>query len=105
MASLLVFFGVGEVPVDVAEVVSNLLAESLSGLLGLEVVLSGVLEVSKLVDDEAGRHDVGLVDVLDEGLDSGLLDELLLVVAAFGSDQVTGDAGDEEVRESEALNR
>ena len=43
---------------------------------------------------------MGLVNVFDEALDSCFFDELLLVEAAFGSDEVASDACDEEVGES-----
>jgi len=48
---------------------------------------------------------VVLVDVLDEGLDTGLLDELLLAVGALGLRDVPGDACDQEVGESMFLDR
>lgn len=104
VAGLLVLLGVGEVPEGVAEGVVEGLPEGLAGLLGLEVVVLDVLEV-EVVDLEAGGEDVVLVDVLDEGLDTGLLDELLLAVGALGLGEVPGDAGDEQVGESMFLNR
>jgi hypothetical protein len=75
------------------------LSESFSGLLGLEVVVLDVLEV-EVVDLEAGGEDVILVDVLDEGLDTGLLDELLLAVGALGLGDVSADTGDQKMGES-----
>lgn len=35
-----------------------------------------------------------LVDVFDEGFDTGLLDEFLLVEGTFGSDEVASDSCD-----------
>ena len=66
MAGLLVLLGVGHIPVDVGEAVSNFLSQNLSGLSSLQVLLSGVLEISEIVDDESGRHHMGLIDVLDK---------------------------------------
>ena len=104
MSGFLVLFGIGEVSECVAEGIVEGLSEGFSGLLGLEVIVLDVLEV-KVVDLEAGGEDVVLVDVLDEGLDTGLLDELLLAVGALGLGDVPGDAGDQEVGESMFLDR
>ena len=104
MSGLLVLLGIGEVSECVAEGIVEGLSEGFSGLLGLEVIVLDVLEV-KVVDLEAGGEDVVLVDVLDEGLDTGLLDELLLAVGALGLRDVPGDACDQEVGESMFLDR
>ena len=98
MSGLFVFLGVGEVPEGVAEGVVEGFAEGLPGLFGLEVVVLDVLEV-EVVDLEAGGEHVVLVDVLDEGLHAGLLDELLLAVGALGLRNVSRDAGHQQVRE------
>ena len=92
MSSLFVFLGVGEFAESLAEGGSKVLSEGFPSVLGLEVVVLDVLEV-ELVDQEASRDDVILVHVLDEGLDAGLLDELLLAVTALDSGHVPGDAG------------
>ena len=102
MASLFVLLGVGEVSVLVGESVSDSLAELFARIGGFEVVGVDVLEV-EVVDEEPGGHDVVLVDELDEGLDSRLLDELLLVEGAFGGDEVASDACDEQVGKLVAL--
>jgi hypothetical protein len=99
VSSFFVFLGVGEVSEGVAEGIMEGLSESFSGLLGLEVVVLDVLEV-EVVDLEAGGEDVILVDVLDEGLDTGLLDELLLAVGALGLGDVSADTGDQKMGES-----
>ena len=99
MAGLLVLLGVGEVAVGGVEGGADVLAEGVPGLLVLEVVVLDLLEV-EVVDHEAGGHDVVLVDVLDEGLHAGPLDELLLAEAALDLAGVASDAGDEEVREA-----
>lgn len=104
MAGLLVLFGVGQVSVDLGEAFSDSLSQVLSGLLGLEVVVADFLEL-EVIDDEPGGHDVALVQVFDEWLDGGFSDEFFLVVGAFGSEEVAGDACDEEVRESVFLGR
>ena len=99
MPCLLVFSGVRKLAVDFCESVSDSLPELPPGLAGLEVVLPDVLDVGEVVDDEAGRHHVALVDVLHEALDSCLLDELLLVEGALGGDEVASDPCDQQVRE------
>ena len=104
MSCLFVFLGVGEVAEGVGEGVVKGLAESETGILGLEVVVLDVLEV-EVVDLEAGGEDVVLVDILDEGLDAGLPDELLLAVGALDLGEVAGDASDEEVGEAVLLSR
>ena len=103
MSSLFVFLRVRHVPIDIAETFSDFLPEGLPGVLGLQVLLSGVLKVSEIVDDEASGHHVGLIDVLDKGFDASFFDEFLLVESTFGSKQVTSDACDQEVRESQSL--
>lgn len=104
MACLFVLLGVGLVAEGVAEGLAEGLPECLAVLLGLEVVVLDVLEV-EVVDEESGGEDVVLVDVLDEGLDTGLLDELLLAVCALDLGDVAGDACDQEVGEPVLLNR
>jgi hypothetical protein len=94
VACLFVFLGVGEVSEGVAEGFAEGLAEGLSGFLGLEVVVLDVLEV-EFIDQEPGGEDVILVDILDEGLDTGLLDELLLAISPLGLRDVSGDACNE----------
>ena len=104
MSCSLVFLGIGEISECAAESFTECLSECLSGLLGLEVIVLDVLEV-EVVDLEAGGEDVILVDVLDEGFDTGLLDEFLLAVGALGLGDVPGDAGDQEMGESMFLYR
>ena len=103
MSCLFVFSGVGLFTVDFGESVSHSLSELLSGLAGLEVVFSDVLDVREVIDDESGGHHVALVDVLHETFDSGFLDELLLVEGTFGSDEVASDTGDQQMREFVSL--
>ena len=103
MAGLLVLLGVGEVAVGGVEGGSNVLAESVSGFLVLEVVVLDFLEI-KIVDHEAGGHHVVLVNVLDEGLHTGPLDEFLLAEASLDLAGVAGDTGDQKVREAMFLN-
>ena len=102
MVGLIVFSGIGHLSVHLSETVSNALSEFLASVGGLEVVVADVLEV-EIVDEETSGHHVILVDVFDEGLDASLFDELLLVEAALGCDQVASDACDEEVGELVAL--
>ena len=103
MSSLLVFSGVREFTVDFGESISDSFAELFTGFTGLEVIFSDVLDVRKIVDNKAGRHDVILVDVFDEALDSSLFDEFLLVEGAFGRDEVASNTGDQEMREFVSL--
>jgi hypothetical protein len=49
-----------------------------SALSCLEIIVFDFLEV-KIVDQKSSRHDMILVKVLDEGLDSSFFDEFLLV--------------------------
>lgn len=104
MACLFVLLGVGLVAEGVAEGLAEGLSEGLAVLLGLEVVVLDVLEV-EVVDEESGGEDVVLVDVLDEGLDTGLLDELLLAIGTLDLGDVASDAGDQEMGEPVLLNR
>jgi hypothetical protein len=104
VSGLLVLLGVGQVAQGVAEGIMEGLPEGDAGILGLEVVVLDVLEV-EVVDLEAGGEDVVLVDVLHEGLDAGLPDELLLAVGALDLRDVPGDAGDEQMGESVLLHR
>ena len=103
MSSLFVFFGIGKFTVDFSESVSDSLSEFLSGFTGLEVILSDVLDVGEIIDNKSGRHNVVLVDVFDEALDSGLLDEFLFVESTLGSDEVASNTGDQQVREFVSL--
>lgn len=102
MTCLFVFLGVGKVAVDLGERIVKLLFELLSGFLGLETVVVDLLEL-EVVDNKAGGHDMVLIDIFDEGLNSGLSDELLLVVTALGSKEVSANSGNEEMGESVAL--
>ena len=61
-----------------------------------------MLEV-EVVGDEAGGHDVVLVDVLDEGLDASALDELLLAEGALDLAHVAGDPCHQQVGEAVLL--
>ena len=78
MTCLFVFFWVWHLSVYFSESVSNFLSELLSGIRGLEVVVTDVLEVEVTNDEPSGHHMV-LVDVLYKRLDSCFLDEFLLV--------------------------
>jgi hypothetical protein len=93
VSSLFVFLGVREVSKGVAEGFSNVLSEGLASLFSLQVVILNVLEI-ELIDKETGGEDVVLVDVLNEGLDAGLLDELLLAVSALDGWDMSGDSCD-----------
>ena len=44
-----------------------------------------------------------LIDILDEGLDAGSLNEFLLIIAPLDLRQVTGDACDQQMWESMLL--
>jgi len=72
--------------------------------LGLEAFVLDFSKV-KLADNEPGWQDMALIDVLDKSLNSGLLDEFLLAEASLGLDEVAGNAGDEQMRESVFLHR
>ena len=102
MTCLFVFLGVREVAVDLRERIVKSLSEFLSCFLGLKGVIVDFLKL-EIVDNEASRHDMVLIDIFDEGLHTSLLDEFLLVVAAFGGDQVATDSGNEQMREPVAL--
>lgn len=96
MAGLFSLLGVS---VGFSESLSNGFSESFSAFLGLEAFVLDLGEV-ELVDDESGWHNVVLVDVSDEGLDSGSLDEFLLVVVSFDLNEVATNTGDQQMRES-----
>ena len=81
------------VSVCLSEFLSNGFSESFSAFLGLETFVFDFGEV-ELIDDESGWHDMVLVDVFDEGLNSCSLDEFLLVVASFGLEEVATDTSD-----------
>jgi hypothetical protein len=104
VAGLLVLLGVGEVAEGVGEGIVKGLSEGKTSILGLEVIVLNVLKV-EVVDLEASREDVVLVDILDEGLHAGLADEFLLAVSALDLGEVPGDTGDEEVGEAVLLHR
>ena len=104
MSSLFVLFGIWQVSVHVAESLSHLLSQLLSGLLGLKVLVRDILEI-EIVDSESSRHNMGLVDVFDKRFDSSLFDEFLLVEAALGGDKVASDACYEEMGESVFLGK
>ena len=86
------------VSVCFSEFLSDGFSESFSAFLGLETFVFDFGEV-ELIDDESGGHDVVLVDVSDEGLDSCSLDEFLLVIASFGLEEVATDACNEQMGE------
>lgn len=69
------------------------------GLEGFDVLFLHILEV-KVVDEESGRDDVVLIDLFDEGLDSGFLNEFFLVDAPLDDSWVSSNAKDCEVGES-----
>ena len=100
--SLFVGLGAGQVPVGLSESLSDLLSGSGSGFSSLDVVLLQVLEV-EVIDNKSGGHNVVLVHVLQESLDTGLLDELLLVDSSLDVSGVSGDTGDEQMGESVLL--
>ena len=102
IVSLFVCLGAGQVPVGLSESLSDLLSGSGSGFSSLDVVLLQVLEV-EVIDNESGGHNVVLVHVLQESLDTGLLDELLLVDSSLDVSGVSGDTSDEQMRESVLL--
>lgn len=98
MAGFFVSFGIGEGSISFGELLFEFLGEVLLAVYGLEAVLLDFLEV-EIVDDEAGGHDVVLVDVFNKWLDGGLLDELLFVDAPLDSLGVSGDADQQQMRE------
>ena len=89
----------GEVSVGFRKSLSNFVAASESGFGGLDVLLLQVLEV-EVVDDKSSGDDVILVKILDEGLDTGSLDELFLVDLSLDASGVSGDADDQKMGES-----
>ena len=103
MTGLFVFFGVGKFTVNFSESVSDSFAEFFASFAGLEMVFSNVLDVSEIIDNKPGRHDVTLVDILDEALDSGLFDEFLLVEGTLWGDQIASNTGYQQMREFVSL--
>lgn len=102
VSSLLVLLGIGKVSQWLAEGLPQWFPESLSGLLGLKVVVLDVLKVELAHQETSGQHMV-LVYVLHEGLHAGLLDELLLAVSALHLGDMASDTGDQKVGESVLL--
>ena len=102
MASLFVFLGVGELSIDLSESISDSFSEFFPGVRCLQVVVIDILEV-EVAYNKSGGHDMALVDKLDKRFDSSLLDEFLLVERSLGSNEVSGDTGDEQVREFVSL--
>lgn len=103
VASFLVCFGIWQVSVGLGESFFNLLLEKSFGLSTLKRFLLDLFEI-EVIDNESGGHNVILVNIFNEGLDSGLLDELLFVNGPFDLLGVSGDADQQKMRESVLLN-
>lgn len=99
MSGLFVLLGVGLVAECGAEGFPEGLSECFSVLLGLEVIILDVLEV-EVIDEESGGEDVILVDILDEGLNTGLLDELLLAVSPLDLGDIACNTSNQEMGET-----
>jgi len=87
------FISLLRVSVCLSEFLSDGFSESFSAFLGLETFVLDFSEV-EFIDNESGWHDMVLVDVFDEGLNSSSLDEFLLVVASFGLEEVATNTSD-----------
>ena len=97
IASFVVGSGVGKVSIGFAKSLSKFFPK-FDSVLPLEVILLDVLEL-KIIDNKSGGNDMILVDSLDESLDSSLFDEFLLVNFPLHSLRVSGDTGDDDMRE------
>ena len=90
MSCLLILLRVGEIPQGVAEALFQSLLEFLTGLSCLEVAVLHILQV-EVIHNESGWHDVTLVHVFHERLDTGALDELLLAKGSLDLAEIEGD--------------
>eukprot|EP00178_Gracilaria_changii_P003540 TRINITY_DN1526_c0_g1_i3.p1 TRINITY_DN1526_c0_g1~~TRINITY_DN1526_c0_g1_i3.p1 ORF type:complete len:139 (-),score=11.45 TRINITY_DN1526_c0_g1_i3:9-425(-) len=99
MTSLFVLFGIRLISIDFSESISNSLLKFFSSFSCLKVIFSNVLNIREIIDNKSGRHNMVLVDVFNEALDSSFLDEFLLAFSSLGSDQVTSDTCNQEMRE------
>jgi hypothetical protein len=81
------------ISVCLGESLSDGFSESFSAFFGLEIFVLNFSEV-ELIDNESGWHDMALVDIFNEGLNSSSLDEFLLVVASFGLEEIATDTSD-----------
>jgi len=79
--------------VSLSELFSNSLSECQPALLSLKALVFDFSEV-ELADNESGWHDMVLIDVFNEGLDTSLFDEFLLVEASFSLNEVAGNTSD-----------
>lgn len=102
MACSFVLLRIREIAVNLCEWIVKFLSEFFSCFLGLETIIIDFLEF-EIVDDEASRHNVVLIDIFDERLNTCLSDKLLLVVTAFGSNKVAANSCNEKMGESVAL--
>ena len=95
----IVGLGVGEISVGIRKCLSDLLASCKSRFGSFDIFFFKILEV-KIVDDKSSRNDMILIDILNERLNSGSLDEFLLVDSSLDISRVTSDTDDQEMRES-----
>ena len=96
--SFIVGLGAGEISVGFGESLPDFLAGSKPGFSSLDILFLEVLEV-EVVDLEAGGDDVILVDIFDKRLNSGSLDELLLVDSSLDASGVAGDSYNQQMGE------
>jgi len=87
------------ISVGLSELFSNCFSQSFPAFFGLETFIFDLCEI-EFVDDKSSGHDVVLVDVFNERLNSGSLDEFLLVIASFGLEEVAANTSDEQMWES-----
>ena len=89
----------GEISVSLRKSLSDFLASGEPGFGGFNVFFFEIFEV-KIVDDKSSRNDMILVDILNKRLNSGSLDEFLLVDSSLDISGVASNADDQKVGES-----
>ena len=89
----------GEISISLRKSLSDFLASGKSRFGSFDIFFFKILEV-KIVDDKSSRNDMILVDILNKRLNSGSLDEFLLVDSSLDISRIAGDTDDQEVRES-----
>ena len=99
VVSFVVGLSAGEISVGLWKSLSDFLASSQSRFGSLDVFFLEVFEV-KVVDNKSGGDDVILINILDERLDTGSLDEFLLVDSSLNISGVAGDTDDQKMGES-----
>ncbi len=101
--SLIVCFGVWEIPVCLCQSLSDLFSSCLSALSCFKSVVFQIFKV-EVSDQESSWDNVVLIHELDEWFNSGFLYKFLFINASLNCSRVAGNSNDKKVWEFMFLN-